>query len=366
MENFNKFIKIIVGISCFFLGVIITYLLISYVSPNKDTFITKKDVTITDTGIAESVEKVYDAVVVVTAYEGEQVISSGTGFVYKTDNSKAYILTNAHVITNADKITVRLTNDSVIEAKLEGLHDYEDIAVLTINKKDSIHKAKIGKSDDLRVGDTAFTVGAPLDSLYSWTVTRGIISGKDRMLEVSYNNSNTPDYVMKVIQTDAAINSGNSGGPLCNANGEVIGITSLKLIRSGVEGMGFAIPIEKAVNTAESILKGETSKTPYLGIGMLNLSSARYYTEFKSSIENSKLSTGVILTDVEKNKPAHKAGLAKNDIIIELNDEKIPSIAYLRYELYRYKVGDTITVKYVRDGKTKTTKIILESNLNMG
>src|SRR5699024_477323 len=102
--------------------------------------------------------------------------------------------------------------------------------------------AEIGDNANSRVGDTAFAVGAPLDSAYSWTVTRGIISGKDRMVEVSLSNSSSNDYVMKVIQTDAAINSGNSGGPLCNSNGEVIGVTSLKLVSSGVEGMGFAIP----------------------------------------------------------------------------------------------------------------------------
>lgn len=182
----------------------------------------QKDVTVTDSGIADAVDKVYDSVVVIENYINDRVGSSGTGFVFKTDDKYGYILTNYHVVDNSKKIVVTFTNDKKIEASLVGVDEYSDIAVLKVDKSDVISVAQIGNTDSLRVGDTTFTVGAPLDSsVYSWTVTRGIVSGKNRLVEVTIDDTNS---VMEVLQTDAAINSGNSGGPLCNSNGEVIGI----------------------------------------------------------------------------------------------------------------------------------------------
>lgn len=214
-EKDNKIVYIVV----FFLGCLLMYGVIYKYPAILHTNLTKveKNVTITDNGIAEAVEKVYDAVVVVATYADEKMISSGTGFVYKVNNNDAYILTNNHVIEGGNSVNVTFTNGNVINTEIIGADALSDIAVLKVKKSDIISVAEIGKSDNLRVGDTSFAVGAPLDSIYSWTVTRGIISGKDRMVEVKLNNNG--DYVMKVLQTDAAINSGNSGGPLCNANG---------------------------------------------------------------------------------------------------------------------------------------------------
>ena len=232
---------------------------------------------------------------------------------------------------------------------------------LKINKKEVISVAEIGSSEKVRVGDTSFAVGAPLDSVYSWTVTRGIISGKDRMVEVSLS-SNAGDYVMKVLQTDAAINSGNSGGPLCNANGEVIGITSLKLVSESVEGMGFAIPIEVALNYAEKIISGEKITQPYLGISMVNVVDAYYYPQYYNIIKENNISNGVIIVDIEKNSPADKAGLQSKDIIVKINNDEVTSVAYLRYYLYNYNVGDKIEITYIRDSKTLKTTVTLGSN----
>ncbi len=339
---------------------IITWLVV-YNLPLKETTEYKKDVTITDVGIAEAVEKIYDSVVVVSAYDNNKQVSSGTGFVFNVENKKAYILTNEHVVSSHDTIKVTLTNDKTIEAKVEGTDVTEDIAVLSISEKEIIQIAQIGKVENIRVGDTVFAVGAPLDSVYSWTVTRGIVSGKDRLVEVSLTNSKTADYVMKVIQTDAAINSGNSGGPLCNANGEVIGITSLKLVSSGVEGMGFAIPIDKAVETANSILKGEIKDQPYLGIVMLNVTDASYYKTYYDIIKESNVTSGVFLTEVEKNKAAFKAGIKAHDIIVKINDESIKSISFFKYSLYQYKVGDKIDITVIRDGKEKVITVTIGS-----
>jgi serine protease Do len=363
-KNNNTKRNIILFVAVFFIGALIMYGVVYYYPQSLSTVTTKeeKNVTVTDTGIADAVEKIYDAVVVVSTYKDSTLVASGTGFVYKSENGTAYILTNNHVISEGNKATVTFTNGNVVETTIVGNNEYADIAVLSIPSSNVITVAEIGSSSDARVGDTTFAVGAPLDSAYSWTVTRGILSGKDRMVEVSLSNSSTSDYVMKVLQTDASINSGNSGGPLCNANGEVIGITNLKLVSSGVEGMGFAIPIEDAINTANSILNGDTVDTPYLGVSMLDLASAYYYPTYYSIIQASGLSKGVIVVDVEKNSAAAKAGLKAKDIITKIGDQEVSSIAYLRFDLYQYKVGDKVDITYYRDGKENTITVTLGSN----
>ncbi len=352
------FIYITFTVITFFLGASVMYGVI-YFHPlilGENITTVNKDVTITDTGIGESVSKVYDSVVVISTYRNEQLYGSGTGFVFKSDDEKAYILTNNHVIENGTKITVTFTNGKKVETEIVGSNGFSDIAVLAVAKDNIISVAEIGKSEDLVVGDTTFAVGAPIDSAYSWTVTRGIVSGKDRMIEVELSN-NSGEFVMKVLQTDAAINSGNSGGPLCNVNGEVIGINSLKLVNSGVEGMGFAIPIETAMEHAEKIMKGEKFTQPYLGVSMLNVSDAYYYMSYRNLLKN--VSDGVIVVSVENGSPADKGGLKSNDIITKVNDKDVSSVGYLRYYLYEYKVGEKIAITYIRDGKEKTTTVVL-------
>lgn len=360
----NWFVKILVIIITFFLGAFGMYLLFHFY-PNefiKTTNTTKvvKDVSITDTGLSEAVNKVYNAVVVVQTYVRKELSASGTGFVYKNEDGKAYILTNNHVISGGTKIYVNFTNGKKIEAEVLGSDTYADIAVLSIDSFDDISVATLGSSDDAKVGDTVFAVGAPLDSAYSWTVTRGILSGKNRLIEVDSSNSNsTSDWVMSAIQTDAAINSGNSGGPLCDANGEVVGITSMKLVKSGVEGMGFAIPIETAIDYADKIVKNEDIKRPYLGVSMYNVSdiNKKYYDE-------SITTTGVYVADVEKNSPADKAGIKKGDIIVKLNDTDIESVAYLKYNLYKFNIGEKVTLTVVRDDEKQNIEVTLGESGN--
>ena len=359
----SKTKNIIIIIVAFFLGILLMYGIIYKYPVLITNNVTKleKNVTVTDTGIADAVEKVYDSVVVVATYQNGNMVASGTGFVYKIDNNDAYILTNNHVIESGNEVNVTFTDGKIIKTEIVGSDALSDIAVLKIDKKEVISVAEIGSSEKVRVGDTSFAVGAPLDSVYSWTVTRGIISGKDRMVEVSLSSS-AGDYVMKVLQTDAAINSGNSGGPLCNANGEVIGITSLKLVSESVEGMGFAIPIEVALNYAEKIISGEKITQPYLGISMVNVVDAYYYPQYYNIIKENNISNGVIIVDIEKNSPADKAGLQSKDIIVKINNDEVTSVAYLRYYLYNYGVGDKIEITYIRDSKTLKTTVTLGSN----
>ncbi|MBR5662063.1 MAG: trypsin-like peptidase domain-containing protein [Bacilli bacterium] len=343
-----------------------------YISKHPATFqkiITKSErkVKIDDTGISEAVEKVYDSVVTVSTYKNASAYASGTGFVYKKDGNTSYILTNAHVIKNADEVYITLTNGNTEKVEIVGSNTMADIAVLSVDSSKVIAYAEIGSSDKSKIGDTVFAVGAPLDSAYSWTVTRGILSGKDRLVEVSQSDTNSrsiysDSYLMNVLQTDAAINSGNSGGPLANGNGEVIAITSLKLVSSGVEGMGFAIPIETALKYAEKIINKEEIITPYIGVSMLNINEAYYYREFRSIVESSKVESGVVVATVESSSPASKSGLKQGDIILKIDNVKTKNIAYLRYILYKHEVGDKIKVTYLRDGKESTVNVTLGKN----
>ena len=311
-----------------------------------ETTKTIKDVTITDTGIADAVEKVYDSVVTVKNYVRNQLYSTGSGFVFKIDNKYGYILTNYHVISGGNEVSVVFTNNKDEKVTIVGYDEYSDIAVLAVDKSLVLDIAQIGSSNDMRIGDTTFAVGTPVDSsVYSWSVTRGILSGKDRMVQVD-------NYVMSVLQTDTAINSGNSGGPLCNSNGEVIGITNMKLASSQIEGMGFAIPIEDAVKNAETIISGKKISRPYLGISIYDSNS--YFNN----------TSGVYVESVEKNGAAYNAGIKSGDKILKVNGVEIANTSYFRYQLYKYNIGDKIKITIERNGIEKTLTVTLAGSGN--
>ncbi len=311
-----------------------------------ETTKTIKDVTITDTGIADAVEKVYDSVVTVKNYVRNQLYSTGSGFVFKIDNKYGYILTNYHVISGGNEVSVVFTNNKDEKVTIVGYDEYSDIAVLAVDKSLVLATAQLGSSNDMRIGDTTFAVGTPVDSsVYSWSVTRGILSGKDRMVQVD-------NYVMSVLQTDTAINSGNSGGPLCNSNGEVIGITNMKLASSQIEGMGFAIPIEDAVKNAETIISGKKISRPYLGISIYD--SNNYFNN----------TSGVYVESVEKNGAAYNAGIKSGDKILKVNGVEIANTSYFRYQLYKYNIGDKIKITIERNGIEKTLTVTLAGSGN--
>lgn len=318
----------------------------------------EKDVTVTDKGIAEGISNVYDAVVVVQNYNKNTLAGVGSGFIY---DEKGYIMTNHHVVEGASELKVILSNGETVDAKLIGSDQYADIAVIQIDKKHITKVAKIGSSDNTKVGDTVFTIGSPVSADYAGTVTRGILSGKNRMVEVAVSSSRSKDWVMNVMQTDAAINPGNSGGPLCNVNGDVIGINSMKIVESSIEGIGFSIPIEDAVEYANMLVKGEKIKRSYLGIEMADVTTSAY-TLLREGINlDSSIKSGVVVSRVIEGQPCAEAGIEKGDVIVKIGDKDIANVAKLRYYLYEHNPGDEVEITVIRVKESKKYKVTLGS-----
>ena len=348
---------IITIILSIFVGACGTYYLIQKypIASNRVVNKLEKEVTVTDSGISDGIENIYDSVVVVENYQNSKLAGIGSGFIY---DKEGYIMTNHHVIEKAKEIKVILMSGEVLNASVIGSDEYADIAIIKIDSKYVTKVAKIGSSENTKVGDTVFTIGSPMSSDYAGTVTRGILSGKNRMVEVSVSSSSN-DWIMNVMQTDAAINPGNSGGPLCNVNGDVIGINSMKIVQSEIEGIGFAISIEDAIDCAKKIISGEEIKRAYLGISMSDVSVSSYYLKREDITLDSSITSGVIVIDAVTNGPCEQAGIIKGDVIVQIGNYPVKNIAELRYYLYKYNTNETINVKVKRGKEEKTVKVTL-------
>ena len=317
------------------------------------------DVELHDEGLNLGIKNIYDATVYIENYKNEKLSVSGTGFVYKKDSGKGYILTNYHVVNGSTSLKVTFSDDSKVNAKFVGGDEYSDIAVISVDDSAVKQVAKLGSSVSSVLGDTVFTVGSPVGDEYRGTVTRGILSGKDRLVSVAVSGG-VNDYVMKLLQTDAAMNPGNSGGPLCNVNGEVIGMNSLKLVKNEVEGMGFAISIEDIKSHLDTFENKGKIKRPYLGISMINLENqeAMEYYGLSKKVDT-KLEKGVVVEEVQSGTSAD-GKLMTGDIVIKLNGTKVNNMAYLRYELFKNEVGDKVVFTVERDGKLVDVAIVLK------
>lgn len=306
--------------------------------------------------LKNGINNVYESTVYIEVSSNRGIVASGSGFVYKKDNKNGYILTNYHVIENGSEYEITYTDGSSASAELVSGDEYYDIAVLKVSA-DSIKKvATIGDSSKLELGDSVFTVGAPLGKEYIGTITKGIVSGVNRMISVDLKSGT---YLMEVVQTDASINSGNSGGPICNIKGEVIGITSSKLKGSGVEGMGFAIPINSVMDIISNIENGEEIVRPYLGVQLVDISNTFALQYYYGIDIGDDVDFGSVLSYIEDNKPADNAGLKVGDVIVELDGEKVEDVSHFKYLLYKHSVGDTVTLKYYRNNKLEEAEIKL-------
>jgi len=283
----------------------------------------------------------------------KQEVGGGSGFVISSDG---LILTNKHVVSDEKAEYTVLTNDGKkYDAKVLARDSVQDLAVLKISAL-GLNPLKLGDSDSLKLGQTAIAIGNALGEFRN-TVSTGVISGLYRKITASDSVGNTED-LDGLIQTDAAINSGNSGGPLLNLKGEVIGINTA--IVSGAQNIGFAIPINKAKRAIESVKKSGKILTPYLGVRYLVIDDQMAEKE-KLSVKRGALVRGnQDGAGVIKDSPADKAGLLAEDIILEVNGTKIDESNNLTSLIQKYQVGDKISLKILRDGKEIKVEAILE------
>lgn len=282
---------------------------------------------------------------------------TGSGVIYKIDGDDAYIVTNNHVIEGAGKIEVTLHGGEKEVAELIGSDALTDLAVLKISGKHVDTALEFGDSDNLRAGDSVVAIGNPLSLDFSGTVTQGIISAPTRSIDVKTTAGN---WEADVIQTDAAINPGNSGGALINTEGKVIGINSLKIAESGVEGLGFAIPSNDVVPLVEEITKNGKIERPYIGIGLADLADVPYmYVQHLPE----EVKGGVMVTSIDPTSAAGKAGLKEQDVITAINGSDIKNSMELRKFLYsELSIGDKATFTVYSGKEKRTVELTLTSN----
>ena len=274
--------------------------------------------------------------------------STGTGVIL---SENGYIVTNAHVVDKAVSITVQLTDNRQFYAEVVGFDEISDLAVLHIETEDLI-PAQFGDSTQLRVGDTVVAIGDPLGVKFRGTYTNGIVSAINRDVEL---NGRT----MTLIQTNAALNSGNSGGPLINCYGQVIGINTMKIgaftNSAGVEGLGFAIPSATVKEIVEQlVIQGYVSGRPTLGIKGEALSSFYQYYY--------RLPAGVYITHVEQGSDAHRVGIEEGDLLISIGGTRVVSYDEMRSAILAYEVGDTVDVIVYRDGQQYRVAVTLSED----
>ncbi|WP_461218598.1 S1C family serine protease [Lapidilactobacillus salsurivasis] len=292
-----------------------------------------------------------------------ETVSEGSGVIYSKKNGKAYIVTNNHVISGSDSIEVILADGTKETAKVIGADETSDLAVLTIDASKVTTVASFGDSSKITTAEPVLAIGSPLGSEYATSVTEGIVSAKSRTIDVTDETTGQVTGQASVIQTDAAINPGNSGGALINMSGQVIGINSLKYAEStdgtSVEGMGFAYPSNEVVSIINQLVKNGKVIRPALGVSVVDLTNISSDQQSSTLKLPSSVTGGVVIASVESNSPASKAGLKKYDTIVGIDDKKVTSIAEIHTAIYAHAIGDTVTVKYYRDGKLSSTKVTL-------
>ena len=326
---------------------------------------TKKINVQESSAVIDTANKVSPAVVSIVAKSQVQTIfgntaessSAGTGFIITSDG---LILTNKHVVSETSAVYIVITADGKnYDGTIQSVDPLNDLAVVKISAN-GLPVVELGDSDQLQVGQWVVTIGNALGQ-YQNTVTAGVISAKRRDIQASDSSGSSSENLSGMLQTDAAINAGNSGGPLVDLEGQVIGINTA--VASGAQGIGFAIPINAAKSAIDSIKKTGKIIRPYLGVRYLPI------TPDIAKANNLKYDYGALVVRgnglgqvaVVPGSPADKAGIIENDIILEINGERIDSDNSLTSLLSKYNVSDTVSLKISHDGSEKTVKVTLQA-----
>ncbi|HKQ07403.1 MAG TPA: trypsin-like peptidase domain-containing protein [Blastocatellia bacterium] len=294
---------------------------------------------------ARVAQEVEPCVVNIKMSNGYQLEGTGSGVIVNPDG---YILTNAHVVNGATRLRIKLSDGSESEAKVIGVDQQTDLAVIKIDVKRTLPAARLGDSDKLAVGDWVLAIGSPFG--LEQTVTAGIISAKDRDTE----QGSTP--FQKFLQTDAAINPGNSGGPLVNLAGEVIGInTQIATSTGAYSGIGFALPASTAADTYTQLIASGRVRRGYLGVELQEL------TPQIVRVNRLAESQGVVIKDtLGEASPALRAGMRSGDVITSINNQKVKSIRELIRKIAALPVGSVANITYIRAGEIRNAAVTLE------
>lgn len=308
--------------------------------------------TVQVSDVSDIVEKCKDSVVEITTdsvSSGNSIFGqyvsqgAGSGVIISKDG---YIVTNNHVVSGATSLKVTTTDGTEYDASVVGKDSQTDLAVIKVDAN-NLQAATLGDSDILQVGDPAIAIGNPLGEL-GGTVTTGIISATDRQITID-------DETMTLLQTDAAINPGNSGGGLFNADGNLIGIVNAKESSTGIEGLGFAIPITPVQDIITELMEnGSVTSRPALNVSLYDYTS-------KNQGQYSKYEDGCYIVQIVKNGAADKAGLKQNDRILSFDGEQIQSTSDVKNVLKKHKIGDTVKMVVERDSKKITVEITLQA-----
>ena len=306
-----------------------------------------------NTAVVQAAKKVSPAVVGITTkvynrdmFNRKVLVGEGVGSGVIFDKA-GYIVTNNHVVGTAKTVIVSLADGQSTEGTVVGRDAKTDLAVVKINM-DNLPVAEFGDSDSLQVGEPAIAIGNPLGLEFQGTVTVGVISSLNRTIGAEGQS-------MKLIQTDAAINPGNSGGALVDADGKVIGINSAKISQEGVEGLGFAIPINAARPILQDLITNGKVVRPYLGLyGLDQQMAARFGMQLNAQ--------GIYVYRVVPGGPLDQAGLQHGDVIVKLDGTDVKDFASLQSVMDKHKVGDSVTVDYTRNGMNREATIVLQES----
>lgn len=305
-----------------------------------------------NTAVVETAKRVGPAVVGITSEVYDRDIFNrnvevgqnvGSGVIF---DKKGYIVTNNHVVGNNRQVNVALSDGQVVTGKVIGTDSVTDLAVVKIPGSDKLPVAEFGNSDSLQPGETAVAIGNPLGLEFRGTVTVGVISALNRTLD-------DVEQQIKLIQTDAAINPGNSGGALCTADGKVIGINSAKIAKAGVEGMGFAIPINQVKVIVSQLISNGHVTRPYLGLyGIDKTLAARNGISWDRN-------GGIYVYKIADGSPLDGSDIVRGDYIMQINGKATNSLSELRNVMMNYKPGDKVTITYEHSGHTRTAVVVL-------
>lgn len=307
-----------------------------------------------NTAIVQAVKEVGPAVVGITTKVYDRDIfnrrvevgtSVGSGVIF---DKKGYIVTNNHVVSGSKDVNVSLSNGKTVSGTVIGTDPATDLAVVKIDGSDDLPVASFGDSDNLQVGETAIAIGNPLGLEFQGTVTVGVISALNRSLD-------DVDQRFKLIQTDAAINPGNSGGALVTADGKVVGINSAKISKEGIEGMGFAIPINQVKGIVQQLIEHGKVIRAYLGAYAADKDIAMRYG-YTWNNEN-----GVLVMKVAENSPLSLTNVKPGDYILAIDGKKISSVKEMRDILDGHQPGDRISLTYSHNGRETNTDVLLSS-----